>query len=871
MSIPKKSMQPPRIAERILSGIFPDRGWYTSLGDFREEFAYIAADRGLFRAQLWYWGQLLRSVGPFLCNLLYWSGIMVRYAIKYAVRILRRYKGYSCVNIAGLSIGIASCLLIGMYISFETSYDDFHTHADQIYRYDTIVQDGDESRVYDSTFLSIGPALAEQFPEINAAARFYFKGGAPVIQYGDKRFYEENFTFGDKSIFDVFSLRLIKGRPETVFQMPTSIVISEKTAEKYFGSDDPVGKTLGYFYELYDMTGRIEFTVTGVFRDIPSNSTLKADFIAFFDSVHDAGVFSKIMGEYIANFFTTYVLVDNTVSIPDLEEKLVQFNKTTLEKTYGPNKTGSVKLTPLISIHLSKPERVKALYTFGGIGLMILFIACINYVNLTTARSAHRAMEIGIKKVVGAKRIQLMVQFLGESVIIAFIALCAALLLTAVMLPLFRGFLGIDIYFVQFLTPGNILFALISVCCVGVLSGSYPALFLSAFRPLLLMKKITVSGRSAQYVLRKILVVLQFAISVILVTATLFISKQVKFMRDADLDFEKDNIIILEIKEQDMIPKIEVIKRELLDHPNILGVSATLGVPPDLLFIPEKARKSSEEPSKSRRFDLINVDDDFITAYGMSLQAGRDFSPEIATDKDNAIIINEKAASLLGLTDPVGQEILLSDRKHTIIGVVRDFHFRSLKNEMTPYVLALGAEVIHYISVKIHPENSAYTLEHIKKIWDTHAPDFPLSYSFLDDDIFMEYNTEENFGKAFQYSALLALFISCLGLFGLSAFLFEQRTKEVCIRKVLGESIHGIIILFSREFIKLILTAIVIAVPPGYLIVSRWLQNYPFRIEIDLITFVFSGAVTLVIAFSAISYQAVRAARSNPVDSLRYE
>lgn len=800
--------------------------------------------------------------------------------IKTAFRNLRQNKMYSLLNIVGLAIGIACCLLIFAYVQDELSFDRFHTRADRIYRVCTIVDIKDRYMNFAATAHVQGPMFKDEYPEIENFVRFNYYGSRRVVRYKDREFTEEKFIWTDNSIFEVFSFKLLQGNPKDALVKPNTVVITEAMAEKYFGKEDPIGKNLRVHNDTL-------YLVTGIIENIPSNSHIRPDFFASFSTL-DLQPSGNAAADLTGNIdYFTYILLKEGVNPQQLEKKFIGF----VDRHIGDllkRFEGTIKyeLEPLTSIYLHSQREgqleptgnVSYIYLFSGIGLFILLLACLNFMNLSTARSANRAKEVGLRKVVGAQRGQLIKQFMGESMILALIAIALAMLLVSFSLPLFNNISGKSLtmnYFskLPFLWGLAGLFAFVSL-----IGGGYPAFFLSAFRPVEVLQGKLKRGTKSSF-LRIALVSVQFTVSIVLIIGTLIVNKQLSFMRSQKLGYDKDHIIALRIRNEETQKKYEAIKNELLNHPYILKVSASSSLPLGRNSFSAHHAVGKPEGELTMLCSQI-VDEDFIGTYNIEIVQGRNFSKSYVTDRQEAIILNEAAVKKLGWQEnPLGQQIevfmsLEKRKRYTVIGVVNDYHFASLHEEIQPLVLynanPHGGDY-YRLSLKIAPENIQETMAHLKSKWKEFDSQYPIEYVFLDEEYDALYRAEERLGQLFGYFTALAVIIGCLGLFGLSAFSAEQRTKEIGIRRVLGATIPGVMVLLTKEFTKWVLAAIVIAWPTGYFIMNTWLQNFAYRIDLGFSTFLLAAVLALFISIITVIFQAFKTALANPVDSLRYE
>jgi putative ABC transport system permease protein len=785
--------------------------------------------------------------------------------IKTALRVIRCHKGYSFINISGLAIGLTVCMLIVLWVVDEWSFDRFNTNANRIYR-----AYRDESATQsDATSVLTPPPLAaslrNDFPEIIKATRFG-SWHRQLVTYKDKSFNETKFMHVDPDFFSMFSFPLVKGNPETVFSNPYSVVLTEKTAARYFGEEDPVGKTL-------TVNTAFNVMVTGIIQNESLNSSLEFDFLCPFVILLKESIGEDNADNWGFNSFGTYVMLEKSVSAENLNQKLIGYLK-----KYNEEDTDELVLQPLTDIHLfsnlghdiDNRGDVKYVWIFSALAVFVLLIACINFMNLTTARSANRAKEVGLRKVVGAGRSQLIRQFFGESILIALFALAIALFLLEYLLPFFNTLSG------KQLTPSwwnnpTLLFGFIGLALVtGILSGIYPALFLSAFRPIRILKG-TMHTSGANPLFRKSLVIFQFALSVFLIIGTLIISRQLSYMRNIDLGFNQEHIIHLSIHGQ-LHDKYESIRERFLQNPDVLHVTASMALPTNIQSSPGTPMWEGRPPDAKMEIKADFVDYDYIETFEIPLVEGRSFSREYSTDLETSFMVNEEAVRRMGLEKPVvGKRFGFWNIDGQIIGVMKDAHFQTLHHKIEPLVFKMFPGWLRRMYVKFRSENVAATLSSLEKAWGGMNLGYPFEYRFLDEDFHSLYESEATLGKIFQSFAALAVFISCLGLFSLASFIAEQRTKEIGIRKVLGSSIADIVGLLNQEFLKCIAAANLIAWPIAYLAMKAWLQKFAYRADIEIWIFLLSGAVGLIVALLTVSLQTLRAARANPVDSLKHE
>ena len=793
-----------------------------------------------------------------------------------AFRNIKKHMGYSLINVAGLAIGMACCILILLFVFDELSYDKFHENHDRIYRVTRkwFNADGVVNLHLGHVAPPIGPLLKNDFPEIIHSVRLIRVGGLLVGK--DSAFYEApRFFFAEEDLFKVFTFDMIAGDPDTALQDPLCVVITDEMAERYYGEEDPIGKSL----TIQTSTRRVDMKVTGVIRPLPHNSHFHADFLGSFKT-YEGVVGNEEMQNWGSNNYATYLLMQEGYDIGRLKSQLDPF----IDRHYGEGRSQGTKLElqRLTDIHLyshldSEIEAnsdITYVYVFSIIALFILLIACVNFMNLATARSAGRAKEVGLRKVIGAQRPQLIRQFLSESIITAVISLFIGIGLVLLALPQFNQFVGRNLS-LNLQANMTLLFALFLIAVfVGLFSGIYPAAFLSAFKPVRVLKGNLETGKKG-FSFRTLLVVFQFAISIILIICVGVVSSQMDYMRARNLGFDEEHVVVLPSSPR-MIFNLEGFKTRLLQNPNILSVSAAKRVPSGRLLDSAGARVLSGETSQPIDFRIANllVDYDYIPTFKMEIAAGRNFSREMGTDPTQAFIINETAARRIGWESPeeaVGKGFGYGRRNGQIIGVVKDFHFESLHQEISPIVMYLSKSDMARISIRISPNDIPKTMAFLKDIWAEMRPDYPFSYYFIDENFDQLYRSEQRLGKIFSYFAFLSVLIGCLGLFGLASYSAERRTKEIGIRKVLGASATGITYLLSKEFTKWVLLANVIAWPAAYLVMSRWLQNFAYRAGIGVGTFFLAGGIAWAIAFLTVSYQAVKASIADPVKALKYE
>jgi len=809
---------------------------------------------------------------------------MIRNYLKTAIRTLLKNKGFTVLNVLGLSLGLASCLLIIFYVADELSYDRYNTKAERIYRVNEDLKLGENNVLYAVCMPPLAQALKEDFPYVENAVRIK-NAGANHVKKGATDILENKIAFADPSLFDVFTLPMIAGSPATALAEPNSIVLTETTAKKYFNSTNIVGKTLTF-------NDNALFKVTGVIKDIPTQSHFNFDFFISMPTFPDSR-----STEWLRSDYNTYVLFKNAADHKKLETALPVFlNKYSGQQMQAElkmsmadfEKSGSffrLNLTPLTDIHLKSNRTgelgpngaIEYVYIFSAIALFILIIACVNFMNLSTARSSSRAREVGVRKVLGSSKPYLVFQFLTESIVVTFLATIIAFFAAVLLLPAFNQLAGKSIIVNSQTLSWLIPALLFIVVGVGALAGSYPAFFLSAFRPVEVLKgKLSAGFKGGG--LRSILVVFQFSISIFLIIGTLVVYKQLNYVQNRDLGYNRNQVLIVR-NTFELNNQAQTFKQEVKQLPGVVNATLTG-------FLPTSGAKNTAIFFKDASFDqkkalfpqTWEVDEDYIKTLDMKMVQGRSFSSEMLTDS-SGIIINEAAAKFLGLKDPLnkplyrsngGKQEISNSKAYHIIGVVKDFNFSSLRDVISPVVLVLARNT-GALSVRVNTKNLPALMSQIEGKWNGLSPNIKMNFSFMDQDFEASYRAEQRMGTISIVFTSLALIIACLGLFGLAAYAAEQRTKEIGIRKVLGARVSTIAAMLSFDFIKLVFIAILIAVPAGWFLMNKWLQGFAYRANIQWWILLLAGFAAIFIAIITISFQSIKAAVRNPVDSLRSE
>ena len=808
---------------------------------------------------------------------------MLKNYIKTALRNLLRHKGYSLINISGLAIGMAACLLILLYVSHELSYDNYNEDADRIYRIAFSGRWGGQDLDLCVAPAPMAKVILDTYPEIEETVRFRDQGSF-IVQYGDNSFKENRVVFVDNSFFNIFTVPLLMGDPNTILTEPNTLVLSRKTAEKYFRDEDPIGKTL-------KLDNRRDYKVTGVFEEIPDNSHFHYDILLSMESLPDSR--NKF---WLSMNYVTYIRLHKDADPKALEDKFDEV----IENYLGPQMSAFIGtsaeelaergelraeyfLQPLRRIHLHSDllgeleptSDAKYVFIFTAIAIFIIIIACINFMNLSTARSAGRAKEVGIRKVLGSYRKQLIGQFLTESMILSVISMILALILVRLVLSPFNALSGKSLEMFDLGQSSMLAIVLLITISTGFMAGSYPAFIISAFIPANVLKGQLRAGVRTG-LLRSGLVVFQFTASIVLIIGTVIVYNQLHYIQNKRLGYNKEQVFIL--NDTYLLGKqAESLKNEMVAYPEILSATVTNYLP----ITPSNRNQSAVFPDgekdHKRATSVQNwiIDHDYIETMGMNIVEGRDFSREHSTDKD-AAIINQALARHFGWDQPlehnVGRLISMQGdvRLYPVIGVVEDFHYETLRDNIGPLVMFLGDNTGR-ISFRIKTDDLPKTIALMEKKWKEFLPNQPFEYTFMDEQFDAMYRAEQRVGKIFGVFTTLAVFIGCLGLFGLAAYTAEQRTKEIGIRKVLGATAPGIIKLLMKEFVILIAIANVIAWPVAYFIMNGWLKDFAYRISIGVWIFLAAGVATLCIALLTVVFQATKAALMDPVDALRYE
>lgn len=806
--------------------------------------------------------------------------------LKVALRNLMRHLSFSAINLIGLSVGLACCLSIYLFVQDELQYDRFVKKSGQIYRLVNQRSSEGKQNQFAVTPPAFGPALKANFPEVMQMTRLFALGNKPLVTYQDKKFFESDILLADSTFFDVFAYPLTRGNPKEVLLGANTLVISESMARKYFGNQDPLNKLL-----TLGGPGSVPFRVTGVMKDLPAQSHLAVNAVGSLSTLK-ASTPAGVLESWRWQQFYTYIVLPGgydpmrlQAKLPDLLKRLAKPELDKLNISY------QSRLQPLTDIHLRSSDleydiarkgNIRYVYALIAIAVFALLIACFNFMNLSTARSMTRAKEVGLRKAIGADRSQLIGQFLGESLLLTTAAMGIALAVTAILLPVFTAWVGKSLSLSLLIQPQFLAGLLLAILVVGGLAGVYPAFFLSNFRPVqVLTGSRVLSSKQGAVSLRKTLVVLQFAASTVLIISTAVVFWQLRYIQQKDLGFANEQAIVLPLRTQAMRDGYETLKTDLLRNPAIRAATACYGIPGGL-FAGDGIKLPGNEAEIAT--NMFIIDTDYIPTMGMHMVAGRNFSRTFGTDQEEGFILNETAVRNFGFGTPqqaLGKEILWPKWVHRnpadtlkrgkIIGVVNDFNYKSLHQTIEPLVLHIFPAVFSSLVVRVQPDDLQTTLDFLKAEWQKQAPDWPFEYQIVDQQFAAFYRSEQLFGTLFSLFTGLSIFIACLGLFGLATFMAQQRTKEIGVRKVLGASVASITLLLSKDFLKLVVIAIIVASPIAWYVMTKWLADFAYRIDMAWWMFAGAGLLAVGIAFVTVSFQSIKAALANPIKSLRRE
>jgi putative ABC transport system permease protein len=808
---------------------------------------------------------------------------MFRNFFKTAFRNITRHKGFSFINIAGLTLGLTACILIGLFVWDENQYDKFLPNGDQVYRVYDEYTNHDGAQTLAVTAPMYATTLQQDFPEVEKTARVLMLPETKTLfEAGNKKLYEERGYYVDSTFFDVFPLAIKYGTSAKALDGISSIVLSQEMAQRFFGNENPVGKQI--------LMDKVPYQVKAVFE---KNKKFHLQF-NYLVSMAAAQLPAERMQKWGWHQFYSYVKVKKETNIALLQSKF-QSDVEQKSKAFRDDANSSDKpfLQPLKNIHLYSADfkfdaaqrgNITYVNALTIIAIFILLIACFNFINLATAKSLQRAKEVGVRKSIGAGRKQLMFQFLGETILLSFISVLMALILSIILLPWLNNFTSKNISFALFLNPVVLLLFVALIFIVGIIAGFYPALVLSGFKPVKVLKGTVSADEEPGKIpwLRHSLVITQFALSVLLIISAIVVFKQVNYLHNKNLGFNKEQIMFFPMRGDNMFKNADAFKNELQRSSGVSSVSIGYGFPGDAVAGDEIIVPRNGE-NKSQSATQLMVDYDYIKTLGLQLVAGRDFSKQMQTDKDHAWIINETAVKQLGFGTPqqaLGKDLAWhpwgasnpdSLKTGKIIGVVKDFNYKSLYDKVETTVLQIFPDAAWKVAVKMKTAGISNTINSVKNIWNKFSPEYPLEYKFLDENFGQMYKAEDKLKSLLWIFTVIAIFVGCLGLFGLAAYTAERRKKEVGIRKVLGATTESVVMLLSKDFIKLVLISLLIASPVAWYFMNKWLQDFAYRINISWWIFAVTAIIALSIAFITVSFQAIKAAIANPVKSLRTE
>ena len=857
-----KKYKPPYLAKLLLR-IFLGKTNIHRLYEYDEIFQHIYREEGGLTAWKWYWSHTIRSVPKLILNKIYWGLSMIRNYLITAVRNIRKNKIFSFINLFGLSTGLAGAIIIFLFITHEMNYDNFHAKGDRIYRVVSLR----EEDPFVSTPSPLGPALEQEFSEIEKVVRVCPTFGSSVpIKCNNKKYYEARFLLGSKEFFSVFGFKLLIGNPNTVLEKPNSVVLTEATAQKYFGNENPIGKTINY-------RDRLDLEVTGIAENLPENTHLHFDLLAPYESMQllYKTNFDEMWG---ASNFMTYILLSPSTSAENLEAKLP-----TLFDKYKQKKRDyfeRMTLQPINGLHFDtargnlEPTISKEyIYIFSLVGFVLLIIACINFMNLSTAKSIKRIKEVGMRKVIGASKKQLIIQFLGESFLLTILALIFAVIIVSSALPYINSLIDKNLTFD--LSNTSIVLMIIGMTLfTGFMSGVYPAFYISSFTPFDIFKKSYSDKRGG--IFKNILVILQFSAAIILIIASLVVYQQNEYVKNKNLGWNKSQLLTIPLAEKTIKRNVELLKEKCLTNPNVISASGSQFLPSNV-HIKHGMWWEGQGDRDQLSMWVFFVDTDFFKTFQIDFAEGRGFSDKIESDKGSAYVINEAAAAAFGWDNPIGKQIdaFFQGERGSIIGVAKNFNFRSLHFPIEPCVFYYNPGSLNQLTLRVRKDNMQSTLAFVKNSWNEITNKAPFSYFFMEDDVDNLYSSEIMLAELIKYFTIFALLIACLGLLGLASYSAERKVKEIGIRKVLGSSVTSIVMLLTSRFIGWILLANIIAWPVAYFFMDGWLNDFAYRIDIGIWTFILAGFTALLIALLTVSYQAIKAANANPVESLKHE
>ena len=854
-----KYFKPPRFAEFLLKKFFPDEGKFTTVGDINEVYFNHLEQYGKTNAYFWYWKETIGSILPFLTHSFYLGGAMLKNQWKITFRNILKYKTYSFINISGLALGITSCLLIYIWVNHNLEVDRFHKKLNNIYWLNTTEQYGGEKKQGFGSPPAAGPTIERIFPEVISAARLESGGTHEMMfEYKGKKF-KENVKFGDLSLFEIFSFKILKGEIPSDYHEKKVLVIDETTAEKYFGTSNPIGKSIKV--DLKD-----DYEVVAVMEDIGDNSTIRFKILAPLETTETLYKINNYTRTWNNTAFQTYLLLSSGTDYKEFSKKIEKLARVNYSKS-----NLDLYLYPFRDIYLYIYNVIDDVRLFSMIALLILLIACINFMNLSTARSTKRAKEVGLRKVIGAEKKQLIVQFFSEAMFLTILSMIVALAITAIMLPYFNELTNNSFGFSHLFSKSIITGLILITVFTGFISGIYPAIVLSSFQPIKILRGTYAAGQKGKS-FRNILVVLQFSFSFFLIVSTLITIQQHRYIIDKDLGFKKDQIITVQLK-GNLLENPVSLKTEIMKIPEIKNSTLTSHSLTGIYTFGSGWTWEGKDPNIEPSVTYLNADSDFLNTFKIKLSEGMFFQND-GNQKYN-VLVNEAFVKEGKIKNPVGMVLHNMDENLTVIGVVKDFNFRNLYSPVGPLIIYSTSASIYnkyrYINLEVEPGNIKPALAKLEEVYNSFNPEYPFEYTFLSEDFSIMYNGMERESDIIKTFTLLAILISCLGLIGLASFMAEQKSKEIGIRKVLGSSVSKVITLFVKEFTILIVFSFIIAAPVSYYLMQKWLEDFPYRISLSPLYFVLAGMITLIIALISIFYVVQKAAYTNPVETLKSE
>ena len=853
----KKYFKPPRIAEFLLKKFFPDEGKFTTVGDINEVYFYHLDQYGKTGAYFWYWKETFGSVIPFIMHSFYLGGEMFKNYLKITLRNFAKYKSYTAINILGLAFGLASSILIYLWINYNLNINMFNEKIDDIYWINSITYMGDRQMDVWGSPPAVGPALDAGYPEVIKTARLLNGPLEMMTSYGDKKF-KEQIHIGDLSFFDIYSFEIINGSIPEDFHYKNIIAIDDEIAEKYFGIKNPIGQTLIF-------NKRDEFEVVAVFKKIGDNSTLKFNMLVPLEIIEKYNNRENYTRSWHNCSFQTYMLLQHGTDYKAFEKKIVDLVN---DNANFPGAKLNLYLVPFKDYYLEFQEAINSVNIFSAVALLLLLIASINFINLATARSSKRAKEVGLRKVIGAERKQLVYQFYGEVALITFAAGFIAAIMVYLLLPYFNELTGI-IFTVDNLANTKMIIMVTSIIIItALISGTYPALVLSSFKPIKVLQGRLKSGAGSK-VFRNVLVVVQFSISIFLIAAAIITSMQLRYIFNKNLGYDKEHMVCVPLQ-GNLEEKTVIVRNELEKIPGVINASVTSRKINEVYHNGAGWKWEGRDENTDPFVTNLLVDPEFMKTFNMKIKQGRFFREE--NEPLNSIVVNEQFVRESKMKNPIGMIVRQSD-EYKIVGVINDFHFRPLQDKIGSMFLFFSHPTAkpQYLYAKIAPGQMHAAISEIEKTVAGFNPDYPFEYSFLNEDFGRDYKDLQIEIELISAFTILAIIISCLGLLGLAAFIVDQRVKEIGIRKVLGASVSGMVGMLSGEFVKLIIMSFVLATAAGYFLFQQWLENYPYRIEMSFYYFIFAGIAALAVAFISIFYIVHKAARTNPAVTLKTE